>query len=95
MPLWHNIYTSVHFLLYFGLFFFIGRFFFLICKHLFDIYVDVYVYIYIGGLAAYFRANPMVKFINKTIISPQKMQTIEFLTTEKPKSNFFSFIGKE
>lgn len=47
-----------------------------------------------GGLAAYFRAYPTVKFINKTIITPQKIQSSVMLITEKPNIDTTSVIGK-
>lgn len=47
-----------------------------------------------GGLAAYFRAYPTVKFINKTIITPQKIQSSVTLITEKPNIETTSVIGK-
>lgn len=47
-----------------------------------------------GGLAAYFRAYPTVKFINKTIITPQKIQSSVMLITEKPNIETISAIGK-
>lgn len=47
-----------------------------------------------GGLAAYFRAYPTVKFINKTIITPQKVQPSAIVITEKPNIEPIAVIGK-
>lgn len=41
----------------------------------------------VGGLAAYFKAYPTVKFVNKTIISPQRYPIVE------PKENYDLGLG--